>query len=82
MTKRQPAAENDRVSAEPAAILALARGLSRADAAEAAGVGERTIYRWLDDDAFRAQITRERGRLLERAVGRLADQLCREHISR
>jgi Homeodomain-like domain len=74
VTKRQPAAETGRITAEPAAVLALARGLSKADAAAAAGVGERTVYRWLDDDAFRAQVTRERGRLIERAVGRLADQ--------
>jgi methylaspartate ammonia-lyase len=73
VTKRQPAAETGRIAAEPAAILALARGLSKADAAAGAGVGERTVYRWLDDDAFRAAISRERGRLLERAIGRLAD---------
>lgn len=74
MTARRSSSRNATVGGEPAAILALARGLPKTDAASDAGVDLRTIFRWLEKDEFRAAVTRERGRLLERAVGRLADQ--------
>jgi hypothetical protein len=52
--------------------LALARGMTQAEAATEAGVGERTVCRRLDDPAFRATVARFRSRLMDRAVGRLA----------
>ncbi len=40
------------------AALALANGSTRHEAAETAGVTERTIYKWLDTDEFAAEVDR------------------------
>jgi len=45
------------------AVKALTRGATRGEAAQAAGVTERTVYSWLNDDGFRAAL-----REAERAV--------------
>jgi hypothetical protein len=42
-------------------------------AAGEAGVGERTAHTWLDDPAFRALVAGLRSRMLDAAVGRMAD---------
>jgi hypothetical protein len=55
-----------------ALVLALARGLSVAKAAESAGLSERTVHRRLQDPGFRQQINEVRATLVERAAGRLA----------
>jgi transposase-like protein len=52
--------------------LYLAAGLSVRRAARKAGVGERTVYRWLAEDAFRQRVAELRTRLFDRAVGRLS----------
>jgi DNA-binding CsgD family transcriptional regulator len=41
----------------------LAAGFTRAEAAKRAGVGERTIYVWLNNESFRAHIRAEQARL-------------------
>jgi hypothetical protein len=65
-------ASGDRNGANPTLVVALASGQPVRQAAETADVSERTVYRRLQDDAFRASLARERGRLVEEAVGRLA----------
>jgi DNA-binding CsgD family transcriptional regulator len=41
----------------------LAAGFTRAEAAKRVGVGERTIYVWLNNESFRAHIRAEQSRL-------------------
>ncbi len=41
-------------------------------AAKAAGIGERTIYRWLKDDMFVSQLRAAQDRAVDTAVSRLA----------
>src|SRR5436309_1649748 len=53
--------------------LALARGMTRADAAKEAGMGLRTAYTRLSDPAFRQLVSDHRKRLLDEAAGLLAD---------
>lgn len=59
-------------SGDDALILALAGGVSVAEAAERAGIGERTAYRRLNDAEFRRAISEARGRLFDNALGKLA----------
>jgi hypothetical protein len=54
-------------------LLALARGRTQTDAAQAGDVSERTVRRWLEDPEFRAEVTALRGELLDRTVGGLVD---------
>jgi hypothetical protein len=65
-------ADGDRTGADSALIVALACGQPVRQAGETADVSERTVYRRLQDEAFRASLARERARLVEEAVGRLA----------
>ncbi|HUY31442.1 MAG TPA: hypothetical protein VMV69_01580 [Pirellulales bacterium] len=65
--------DGDQAGGDDALILALAAGSTVRDAAERAGVGERTVYRRLDDAAFRRRVTRARNRVFEQAIGRLTD---------
>lgn len=60
-----------------AAIAAIASGCSQAEAARRAGVGERTIARWLARDEFRQRVTKARERVLDGLVGQLADNAAR-----
>jgi hypothetical protein len=53
--------------------LLLASGRTIKAAAEEVKVGERTAHSWLGDPNYRALVTALRGRLLDEAVGRLAD---------
>jgi hypothetical protein len=53
--------------------LALARGLTRSDAARECSVGKRTIYTKLTDPKFRELVAEYRGQLLDVAIGLLAD---------
>lgn len=54
-------------------VLALAAGATVRDAAEQAGIGERTAYRRLADADFRRRVSEARGRLFDTALGRLAN---------
>ena len=52
-------------------MAALAGGATYEDAAERAGVSERTVRRRLDDPAFRHRVDAARAEMLSRAVARL-----------
>jgi AcrR family transcriptional regulator len=65
-------AENERLASDDELILALAAGATVAEAAERAGVGERTVYRRLKDAEFRRAVSEVRGRAFDAAVGKLA----------
>ncbi|MDB5349196.1 MAG: hypothetical protein JWN86_443 [Planctomycetota bacterium] len=52
--------------------LLLAAGRSIKGAAKASEVGERTAHDWLADKDYRAFVAELRGRILNRAVGRLS----------
>lgn len=54
-------------------MAALAAGATYAEAAEAAGIGVRTVDRRMSDPDYRAQVSAARGELLSRAVGLLAE---------
>jgi transposase-like protein len=57
-----------------AAALALAGGRTVAETASLAGVGERTLARWLaEDDAFRRRVGELRAEMIGRALGKMAD---------
>ena len=56
-----------------ALIAALAGGATVQAAAEQTGMAERTVYRRLEDPAFKARVSEARSEMLSRAVGNLAD---------
>jgi hypothetical protein len=66
-------AEIGDIHGDAALVLALARGDSQRDAARSTGVGLRTITRRMRDTGFVAAVQVERARLVQRAIGRLAD---------
>ena len=53
------------------ALSALLTSKSVAEAAAATGLGERTIYRWLTDPAFRQALSAAEGDLIDAATRRL-----------
>ena len=53
--------------------LLIASGKSIKDAAAECGAGERTAHTWLKDPGYRSLIAELRGRLLNQAMGKLAD---------
>jgi transposase-like protein len=55
-----------------AVALLLAGGKSIVAAARQLGVGERTIRRWLDTEAFRREVDRQRAALWEHVVAKMA----------
>lgn len=65
-------AENGVLSAKQArAITALLQAKRVEDAAKAAGVGERTLSRWLTDPTFRAALTHAEDAAIDTAVRKL-----------
>ena len=66
-------AGGDRQDADQALVAALAAGTTKQGVARLIGVGERTIYRRLEDPEFRRRVDQARGELVSRTVGRLAD---------
>jgi hypothetical protein len=60
-----------RSSADEALVTLLAGGATRQQAARSAGVGERTVYRRLEDPDFRARIERARADMLARTSAML-----------
>jgi hypothetical protein len=65
--------ENVRKKGRQAAVLALAAGESIAAAARKAGVTERTVQRWREDNAFCGEVVQARGEMFARALGCLAE---------
>jgi DNA-binding NarL/FixJ family response regulator len=64
--------EKNLVRGEAALIVALACGDSVKEAAEKAGVGERTVYRRLADQDFMAKVHKARNMMISQAVGKLS----------
>jgi hypothetical protein len=58
---------------QDAAAVLLASGKSVRDVATEVDAGLRTIYDWRDDPQFAALVNLYRGRLIDEALGRLAD---------
>ena len=58
---------------EPSLALALSRGATITEAAEEAGVGERTVRRRLADAQYRAAVASLRTRYIDQSVGLLAE---------
>lgn len=67
--KRNPG----RSACDEVLALGLARGLTLAEAATAAGVSERTASRRIAEPEFIARVGQMRSRLIETALGQLAD---------
>ena len=65
-------AGGDRSGADGTLVAALAGGKTVQDAAASAGVAERTVYRRLDEPAFRTQVDKARRELIAQAVARLS----------
>jgi len=64
-------AHQGRKQADEALLMALVCGATVENAARAAGVGERTVYRRLKNPAFRQQLQQRRGDIVQRAAGLL-----------
>jgi hypothetical protein len=64
--------QNGRTAGEEELVLALAAGATVREAAEKAGIGERTIYRRLADAEFRRAVKEARGRMFDATVGQMA----------
>jgi len=64
-----------RRQAKEAAALALAMGKTHKQAAEAAGVTDRCIYRWNRLPRFRARVNELRGAAIGSAVNKLSDSM-------
>jgi hypothetical protein len=69
------AARPGRSAADAALALAFAAGKTLAEAAQAAGVSERTASRRRADPAFAARVAELRSEMARRAVGRLAETM-------
>ena len=65
-------AGGDRRNADAALIAALAGGATVREAAGAARVGERTVYRRLEDAEFKRRVDEARAELLSGAMSRLS----------
>ena len=68
----QPLAGRGRRKADWLIAVALAGGATIVEAADVAGVGQRTVYRRLVDPGFQDLVRQIRRQALDRAVGRLA----------
>ena len=53
------------------AVIAIVTSDSMVEACQIAGVAERTIRRWITQEAFRAELAKIENDMLERATGRL-----------
>ena len=65
-------ADGGRKNADSALITALAAGGTVEATAKTAGVSERTVYRRLDDPAFRRRVVEARDEMLEQAMAQLS----------
>jgi hypothetical protein len=66
-------AGHGRSNADALLIVALAQGKTGAEAAEAAGVSERTVYRRLEAHEFRLEVARAQQAIVAPALGALAE---------
>lgn len=68
-------AHRGRHNADAVLLAAIAGGATVRDAAEKAGVGERTATRRMADPTFRREVMRLRGEMVNRAMGKLSDAM-------
>lgn len=64
-------ADSNITSKQEKAIIALLSEPTMADAANAAGISEVTLWRWLQDDSFRALYLQARRAAVQRAIARM-----------
>jgi hypothetical protein len=64
---------NVRKNGRPTAVLALASGEGVAVAARKAGVAERTVRRWREEDGFRRVVAQAHAEMFARALGCLVE---------
>jgi hypothetical protein len=64
--------EEKNIRGGPALVIALAAGDSVLEAAQKAGVSERTVYRRLSDNDFMLKVHKARTLMIQQAVGKLA----------
>jgi hypothetical protein len=69
----QAMAASGRKNADDSLLVALAAGQTAREAAEIAGVAERTVFRRLVDPAFRRRAAELRADMMQRALGKLAE---------
>jgi transposase-like protein len=62
-----------RKNGREAAVIALASGETVAAAAAKAGVAERTLYRWRNEESFRREVAQARAEMFSRALGYMAE---------
>ena len=68
--------QNDTLTAKQRnAIDCLIRNRTVDDAAKCAGVGRKTLYRWLDSEQFSTALTEERNQIAQRARNDLATMI-------
>lgn len=77
MNRHESADDGELSPRDDRLALALARGMTHRAAAKKLGIGERTVYRKLDDPAFVARVRELRTEMTTRAVGRLAGSAVR-----
>ena len=61
-----------RTSKKSKAIVALLSGKTNSQAAQSAGVTERTIYRWLSDPSFRSELSEAERQMIESATRQMS----------
>ena len=67
--------QNELTPKQEQAALAVARGLTNAEAAKKAGCGERTLKTWKALPGFRSRVAELRAEMTARALGQLTDGL-------
>ena len=68
--------DNDSLSVrQKRAVVALLQSTSIKEAASVAGIGEKTMYRYLNDDAFRAELHAQQDAALAAAAAALAGMM-------
>jgi hypothetical protein len=68
-------ADNGRQKGDVALLLAIASGQTVRDAAQQAGIGERTATRRMADPDFRRQVNELRADMVDRTLGKLANSM-------
>ena len=61
-----------RTTNQSKAIVALLSGKTNSQAAQSAGVTERTIYRWLSDPSFRSELSEAERQMIESATRQMS----------
>jgi DNA-binding transcriptional LysR family regulator len=62
---------NELTTRQRRAVVALLQARNIGEAAKAAGIGQRTLYRWLADPLFRGELLTAEGDMIDQAARRL-----------